>query len=469
MADELFGKLKIDDGFFRGLGFNDEKVLSNMELGIEFYLGAHDRDGHSDASANFERALGVFSVSYVRIAQEVLRNRETSLTPEQKLFLNFGFLDPRIVQNRKVVDELIREVEIKSNPDKYEIYYLNEWMEKIARGSISLTSDVAQIKKKTKTKEEEDKLREKRRKLEEEVKGFEAEETSHYAEFEKISEQFSPDADQGEKTGLLAGMRKKIAEIERTVREENTRLAEIETLKAREGCAGETSDTAGSVLADRQNTKYARIREEFDILITVMRSCAARGRLVKNTPVLVDKWMPLDTRLSINTRGFVEKRLAELEEIDCQIFGGKGARTVPKILILPGVGTGMAWKDRIMTPLFPPPNVPPEISMVRTLASYRWFIATTSFHWKHLTDELGGMYQLIYPELTYTSLEKSFVDDYTDWITKESQGFQVLNAAVRNLFWKKIPFSISHKEKLVKRATIYRKLYAEELARAHKK
>jgi len=69
----------------------------------------------------------------VRIAQDILRARETNLTPEQKLFLNFGILDPRIIQNDNIVDALIKEINKTGSVEQFEIFYMNEWMEKIAR------------------------------------------------------------------------------------------------------------------------------------------------------------------------------------------------------------------------------------------------------------------------------------------------------------------------------------------------
>lgn len=455
------GKIRVEERFYRNLGFDDEKVLSNVELGIELYIGKHDKEGQVDAGVNFERALGAFSTSYVRIAQDIFRKRETDPTPEQKLFLNFGVVDPRLVQSEKVIDELAGEIDAKRQPDRFEIYYLSEWMEKIAYGRINLTTEMAQVKSKTKTQENESKLKEKRLKLEEELEKFFKDEFQLSTELKLLFKLFMPDVAQGEKLKVISNIRKRVADLERIIKEENVRFIEIEGIKTREGKSD--GDGIGGILSE----KYSKIREEFDIIVTVMRSCAARGRLIKNTPVLIDKWIPLDTRLSLNTYEYVESKLKELEEIDYTIFTTRGARNAPKILILPGVGTGMAWKDRIMIPLFPPPNVTPEISMARTLASFRWYLATSSYNWKHLTDELGGMYQLIYPELTFTNLEKSFVEDYTNWITKELQGYQVLPANVRNLFWKKIPFSKHNKEILAKRAAIYRKLFSEEIARHH--
>jgi len=323
--------------------------------------------------------------------------------------------------------------------------------------SISLTSDVAQVKSKTKTKEDDDRRREKKTKLEVEIGIFYKHEREKFDDLTELNKLFSPDGDQGEKLSQLAAVRKKIMQLEHIVNEQNVRYAELEGIKLRD--AEDDVNSAG-----RDSMKYARIKEEFDLLIKVMRSCAARGRLIKNTPILIDKWIPLDQRLSVNIRQNVEKLLEESEAIDHTIFlDREGNRKAPKVLIVPGIGTGMAWKDRIMVPLFAPPTLTTVVSIIRTLAGYRWHLTTTSYNWKDMPGEIGSMYRLIYPDYTFTNLEKSFTDDYVKWISKEALGFQVLPPNVRALFWKKIPFSATHKQNLAKRATVYAKLLSADM------
>ncbi|MFA6449377.1 MAG: hypothetical protein WCX65_07920 [bacterium] len=449
-----YPQVKVEECFYKCLDYRDEKILANVELGIELYSGVHDGKIPGDAAVNFERALGIFSLSYVKMGQDILRARETNLTPEQKLFLNFGIIDSRIIQNDAVVDALLNEIDRNLTEEQFEIMYLNEWMEKIARGKITPTSDTAQVKSKTKSKESEDKLRDRRIKLDAELVALYKHERDNYAEFTELFKLYSPDNAQVEKVKYLTAARKKVALLEHIVNEENTRYIEVENIKIKE------ADFSGGAL---ESADFSRIKEEFDLLVKVMRSCAARGRLIKNTPVLIDKWIPPDQRLSFNIRENVEKILEESEAIDFSIFlDREGNRKAPKVLIVPGIGTGMAWKDRLMVPLFAPPTLSTDVSIIRTLAGFRWHITTTSYNWKDLPGEIGSMYKLIYPDLSFTNLEKSFTDDYVKWITKEAIGFQVLPPNVRNLFWKKIPFSKEHKKNLAKRATVYAKLMADD-------
>mgnify|MGYP001299956399 CR=1 FL=1 len=452
-------KIVFDNEFYKRLAIDDIKLLSNIEHGIELYIGKHDKKGHSDAAINFERALGIFSISYVRLSQEIFKLKQSEFSPDQKLFLNFGVLDPRIFKRDDLVQELYSEILTPVKSNLYDMYYLDEWIIRISRGLISLTSDVGQTKSKSKDQELQDIRIEKRKKLEVELENFCKSEIDRYTELKGFYRLFSPETAQGEKLKILTAIRKKIGDIERIVKEENIRIAEIDSLTSKEASSNDSDSE------DRKSEKIKNIREEFELLVTVMRSCAARGRLIKNTPILIDKWLPMESSsISVNTFSCVEKRFSEIENIDSTIFKDKnGNRKAPKILILPGVGTGMSWKDRIMLSLFDPPTSQGNINTIKTLGGYRWYLATQSFNWKSLPGELGSMYQLIYPDLTFTNLEKSFIDDYVTWIKKESQGYQVLPSNVRKLFWKMIPFTSEHKLKLSKRAPIYGKLYSEDL------
>ncbi len=447
-------KIHVGEQFYRNLEFNDDKILANIDLAIDLYTGKLDKKEGGDSAVNYERALGIFSISYLRIAQDILRKREADLTPEQKIFLNFGVLDERLIQNDAVVEILISEIQTPLKHGNFEVYYMNEWMEKIARGSITPTSDAAQVKSKTKTKEDEDKLREKRKKLEEDLGNLYKQERETFIELSKIFKLISPDGEQGDKLKILNAARKRFTQLEHIVHEQNIRYSEVESIKAREKTNEDALNSADGIAA-----KYERIKEEFSILINVMKSCAARGRLLRNTPVLIDKWIPLDQRLTINIKEQVAKLLDQFEEVDCSIFRDReGNRKAPKVLIVPGIGTGMAWRDRLMIPLFAPPTLQADTSILRTLAGFRWHITTASYNWKELPGEIGSMYKLIYPDLSFTNLERSFTDDYVKWVTKEALGFQVLPPNVRSLFWKKIPFSDTHKKELAKRATVYGKL-----------
>lgn len=462
MPEHHAEKIEVNPNFYRELALQDDSLISSLEQAIELYTGMQDKKS-SDAALNFEKSLGILTLSYIKMVQAMLKEDWRRLSKKRKLFMNFGIVDSLLMQNNRVLEELIEEFSAKHEEGNYQKYYLNEWLEKVARGAIPLTSDAAQTKSKSQDEEQRERIFNKMKELQKTLDDNCRKEHEGFQSLLSFFKEFKLDSPPIDKIQTLRSIRQQAGELEVTLKEQALRQSELELMNSKLGIEGEDFHSA---LDSHHADQHRRLRDEFDILVTVMRSCAVRGGLVKNTPVLIDKWIPLDTRVPINTKAFVELKMGELESIDPTVFVEKnGKRITPKILILPGVGTGMAWTDRIIIPLFVPPTVQPEISIIRTLAQYRWYRATSSYKWQDIPGELGSSYQILYPDKILTNLQRAFVDDYEKWMTKEAQGFQVLNSEVRKLFWKHLPFSKELKEKLSNRATIYRQLYAADKAK----
>ena len=453
-------KLQIDPGFYKELEITDDTLLTNIEMAVELYQGHYDKK-KTDATINFEKAVGILSMSYVKMVQQFIREDWKKLTPQRKLAMNFGILDARTVMSDHAFLTLIGELDKKHSGGRFEVFYLNEWFEKIARGVYPLTSDVAQTKAKSTNEEQRDRAQQKIDAIKKDLDRLYKAEFDEFQLLLNLFNELDVEGDASDKLKMLRSIRKTAASLEASIKEQAVKVSEMEVQQAKLSSEDETYESAVDA---RRADQMKRLRDEFEILMNVIRSCAVRGGILKNTPVLIDKWIPLDTRLTAFTKEHVEDRLNEFEQIDETIFTDKkGKRTPPKIVILPGVGTGMAWRDRIMMSLFAPPTTPPDISILRTLAGYRWYHATASFNWKDLPGELGSSFKHIHPDKSFNDLQKEFISNYVDWMTREAQGYQVLSADVRKLFWKKIPFPKELKEKLFKRATVYRQLYSKEI------
>lgn len=456
-------RITVDEKFYVRTEAADAALAANIETAVELYLGHRDKT-KTDAAVNFEKALGILSMSWVKMVNAIIRQDWKRLSPERKLLMNFGIMDIRLAQSGRVLEILPGELDAHTPGMMFEVFYLNEWFEKVGRGVIPLTSDVAQTKAKSQNKEQEERIQAKIRDIEKRLEAQYKEEFNGFQTLITAFHELNPEGDANDKLRLLKSIRKSAAELEACIKEQALGHAEAEALASKLASDEDAGD--GSAMDSRRADQHRRLREEFEIIINVMRSCAVRGGVLRNTPVLVDKWIPLDTRFSLFTKQYVLEKIEELEAKDPTIFQDKrGRRVPPLLLILPGVGTGMAWQDRIMMPLFPPPTMPPDVSLIRTLGSYRWFRATTSFNWKDLPGELGSAYHMARPDLDFTKLSKQFIDDYADWMTREAQGFQVLGADIRKIFWKHIPFPETLKQDLFKRATVYRQLYSEELGK----
>jgi len=449
---------KLSDGFFKRLGVEDEKTIAHLDMAINLYTSSTSSKSEEKAR-DFERAVGVFSMSYVKMVQDMYRKKIIRLSPEQEFFLNFGALDRRLMPADDITGPLAAETLSDYHPGRYEILYLSEWLDEISRGRIIPTSEAAQAKAKSSEEEELAKNRDKTKDLEKQLDELLRQEETVFGELKEIIARYSPaGGGDTDRLKILRAVRVKAAELEKTVKEQASKVSDLEAADKR------NRDLGGGQAA--MDSSYALFKEEFDTVVAVIKSCAVRGGLLKSTPALIDKWIAQDARLRINTRSMVEKTLERFEELDPTIFlDKKGNRKAPKIVLLPGVGAGMAWKDRIMISVFPPPTTDPDISFIRTLGGFRWYLTTSSFNWKDIPGEIGSRYQVIYPDKTFNKLEKSFLDDYVAWMTRESLGYQTLNSDVRKLFWKMIPFSKEKKMELAKRATVYNKLYLEELGK----
>lgn len=453
--------LNIAEGFYRSCRCDEEKVYDNIELAIDLYLGK--TGGKGEASANYEKALGMLTVGYLRYLQSSFRR--DSMTAEEKLLVNFGVMDPRLINNAGIVQTLLDEQSAAASGGSFEVYYLNEWLDKIGNGRIPLTSETAQTKRKAATEEEQERIKKKVDALEKELGNFVIKENNDYSILRAAYNSYKPEGSPEEKMKIARLIREKALHLEHSLKEQVTKTLELETLYRRDPDA--KADASDSLISTQFKERHRKIRDEIDVVITVIRSCAARGGMVRNTPVIIDKWFPNESRIMLNTKAFAQEKLMTFEALDPTIFQDKnGKRTAPRVLILPGVGVGMSWNDRIMLPLFSSPMLTPEVSLLKTLGGYRWFKTTMSRNWKDLPGELGSQYQLLYPDKTFTSLEKSFLEDYVTWMTREAQGFQVLSNEVRNLFWKKVPFAKDIKDQLAKRSTIYQKLWLKDRAAA---
>ncbi|MEW6203161.1 MAG: hypothetical protein AB1546_14375, partial [bacterium] len=159
---------RIAPGFYCQLD-NDPDTRNNIEYAIELYLGKHATKDRMDAAQHFEKSLGVFTAFYVKTARQLIREGFYKLNLPQRMFLNFGTLDGRLIQNQSVVEILDTELQDEHKVKNFEVYYMDEWLKQVARGCIPLTSEVAQIKSKDSKDEERERAREKIKSLEKEL------------------------------------------------------------------------------------------------------------------------------------------------------------------------------------------------------------------------------------------------------------------------------------------------------------
>lgn len=183
------------------------------------------------------------------------------------------------------------------------------------------------------------------------------------------------------------------------------------------------------------------------------------------------------------TTGFRENVLRELawiESIDPECFvrvhRGIQNRIVPFVLLIPSYGDiGFCWepfdrynritsRGRIVVPMYPRDL---KTACLMAVADLRWQVAKekASFDW--MSDGLTGMYyQYLESRKIKGDIKSYFVQDYIEWMTKESNGTQKLEKEVRGIFWRYLPFPQPLKEELKKRSPVYAELCQRDVNRS---
>jgi hypothetical protein len=175
------------------------------------------------------------------------------------------------------------------------------------------------------------------------------------------------------------------------------------------------------------------------------------------------------------TTGFRENVLdimAQIEAIDpgvfCRTHKNEQHRIVPYVLLIPSYGDiGFCWepfsrpnvtssRGRIVIPMYPKTLL---VTILTALADLRWQTAKekASFHW--MSEGLTGQYyEWFAKQKIKGDIKDYFIDSYITWITKESNGLYHMDAALRSIFWKQIPFSETVIEKLKTHSAVYQNL-----------
>lgn len=144
----------------------------------------------------------------------------------------------------------------------------------------------------------------------------------------------------------------------------------------------------------------------------------------------------------------------------------------PFVILVPGYGeSGFCWepieglniygRGRIVVPIFSRKGLDP---FYQAFGEYRWKLEKELSFGRWMEEGLTGEY---YQYLEENKLKgqpaEYFVKDYILWLSKEANGIQKLDKAVREIFWKYMPFDDSVKEKLSKVSYIYQQLWERDL------
>ena len=175
---------------------------------------------------------------------------------------------------------------------------------------------------------------------------------------------------------------------------------------------------------------------------------------------------------AISTMAFVESLDPGLFQ---RTFKRQTTRIVPNVILVPCYGDkGICWepfekynratsRGRIALPIYPKDI---KTSVLSALGDLRWQVAKEKAQHYWMEEGLTGNYYQWFTSLKMKGdVKMYFVQDYINWVMKESDGMQKLDKDLRGIFWRYIPFTQRIKENLRDRSLTYKELYQRDINR----
>ena len=420
------------------------------------------------------------TTAYWELAQRVAAKISLHMPLPKRLLLRFGILSPTLisVEQRDVISRIV----FANKPDE-PIHYVDEWLTKIAQGSIrpSATDEVkrARLDENHKTVEIVEKRRGKRQAelslLQNKIGQIDELESNLLNRVQTVLRHHTRPEFGGLKDAFGPEQREAISQV-------NTILRQLSNLDRDIKLSYNTLENMDEELRDLQekadgvdlSVDRGVVTSEFQSVRQMSKMCV--GRQGNHFPILMKQYFRPNIR-EMCTRENVINIMAKVESIDSGVFErtfkGQTSRIVPYIVLLPTYGdTGICWepferynrassRGRIALPLFPKDV---ETAVISALADLRWQVAKERAQHYWMEEGITGRYYQWFQEQRLRGDVKDyFIRDYILWITKESQGTQKLEREVRGIFWRMLPFPQGIKDNLKNRGFVYGELYKKDL------
>ncbi len=437
------------------------------------FLGAKDAQDRS-------MFRGRLIPAYWDMASNIAARISSNMPVEKRLLLRFGILSPSFLGPEQ--KDMLSRIIFHNNTGE-PIHYVDEWIEKIAAGAVSVSAtDEVQIVKKDASQRQLD-IIEKRRGQREAEMGLLRNKLGELTALEaKVAEDIRHVMNHsdrpgygGLKDGYSPGQRKVLGGIPDAIR----RLGNMDREISRSFSALDRLSQEIEELASRTDGATASeidsgaIRGEFNTVRQMAKMCV--GRQGNHFNILMKQYLRASLR-SICMRENVINELATVESLDPGIFlrtfKQQTNRIVPHILLLPCYGDqGICWepferrnratsRGRIAIPLYPKDV---KEAVISALADLRWQVAKEKAQHYWMEEGITGRYyQWFQDNKLRGDVKDSFVRDYILWITKESVGTQKLDREVRGIFWRLMPFPQAIKDNLKNRGFVYNDLYKKD-------
>ncbi len=409
---------------------------------------------------------------------------EPKPVPKTLLF-RYGAVLPSVLSPEQ--KSLISSIIFENNTGE-PIHYMDEWLTKVATGSInpSATDEV-----KVSQRNDKQKILQYREKLQGQKDAAFGLLRNKLNEVEALEERLKNLAEQifrhdiredmgGLKAPFNASQRlamNQISDILRQLAKEDKEVErgfnEIADIQGNIAKMQEKASEFGDIdVVDRKV-----VINELNSLRQMAKMCV--GRQGNHFPILMKQYFRAAIT-DIATRENIINMLAFIEGLDPELFlrtfKQQTNRIVPHIILLPCYGdSGICWepferhnraasRGRLAIPMFPKDLL---VAVLSACADLRWQVAKEKAQHYWMEEGLTGYYYQWFSEQKLKGdVREFFIQDYILWISKESEAQQKLNREVRNIFWRYIPFPQDVKDKLKNRGFVYTELYKKDQNRA---
>ncbi len=465
-----------DKGYYKSAMSGEGDVAKRFHATMTQFLNTEDPQ---DRSLYRGRLIS----AYWNLADSIVTKTGGALPIQKQLMLRFGVVLPNIIspEQRRMLSTVILE-----NKTGEPVYYVDEWMNKVATGQVSTSStDEVKVKKQGDDSQIASKLEKAQGQkdvqqglLTGKLADLDAAEFQLKTSVDALLNRDANPAFPGLKYGYRDDQRSALSEINNIARTLSALDKEIGRLYGQlSEAAGAVDDLRNKAADSGQATTVSvdneGIANEFNTVNQMAKMCV--GRQGNHLPVLMKQYFRSNIR-DIGTRENVIIEMAAVEAIDPGIFERtfkrQTNRIVPYVIMIPCYGdSGICWepferfnratsRGRIAVSMSPKDL---KSSIVAALGDLRWQVAKEKAQHYWMEEGLtGNYYQWFDGKKMRGDVREAFIQDYILWITKESEGTQKLDREVRAIFWRHIPFKQEIKEMLRNRGFLYAELYKKD-------
>lgn len=471
--------------YFKNTAFYQEALTGEGEpskrlhANLAQFLKAEDAE---DRSIYRSRLIPV----YWELMRSIATKAHGTLPDPKKLMVRFGVLLPTMLDKdlRLTIAKIIDENRIDQP-----IFYIDEWVGRVARGEINASAtDETKGKGSPQASKVARQVESARGKVEAQVeliKTHNREMISTEQNILRIIQEISnreirPDA-YGEKgpysepqRALFAEVSNELRRLGNSGREIGKAYLDLERYQDSLQKLQEQSQELGGVSV-QVDTKAAVA--EMGTVRQMAKLCV--GRQGNHFPLLYKQYFR-GGLIGVATRENVNNVLADVEYLDPGIFQRtfkqQTSRIVPNIVLVPCYGDyGICWepferynratsRGRLAIPMYPKEL---KTAVIAALGDLRWQVAKEKAAHYWMEEGLTGWYYQWFTEQKIKGdVKDQFIQDYVLWLTKESEGTQKLAREIRDIFWRYIPFPQDLKDELKNRGYVYSELYKKDRNRA---